>query len=277
MTQALPRLGAGIGYRRPFRAELFLAQDQVDFLEITIEHFLERTPANDRELDLLRSHFPLVPHGLDLSLGSAEGVDSAYLNRVAQVVRRVQPPWWSEHIAYTRAAGLYAGHLCPLPWSREAVEVLGRNIEAVRRVVDLPLVLENITYTVPAPGAEMDESEFLQAVVERTGCGLLLDVTNVYTNAVNHGFDAIDFLSRIPLDRVVQLHVAGGYWEDGELIDSHSRPTPPEVWQLVQWITERAPVCGVLIERDDDLPKLTELLDEVMQARQLLLNAAPVV
>lgn len=273
-VSSLPRLGAGIGYRRPLRGQIFLHREQIDFLEITIEHFLDRSKPVREELELLRAHFPLVPHGLDLSLGSAAGVDRDYLARVADVVQAVQPPWWSEHIAFTQAAGMYAGHLCPVPWSEEALDVLSRNIETARKQIAAPLVLENITYSLPAPGADRDEPAFLTELVARTGCGLLLDVTNVYTNAVNHRFDAIEFLERLPLSNVVQLHVAGGYWDGEELIDSHSRPTPPEVWRLVEWVTARAPVRGVLIERDDALPPISELLAEVETARSLLLQAA---
>lgn len=269
---AFPYLGAGLGYRRPLRGGLFLSRDRVDFLEITIEHFFDSSRETEQELALLQSHFKLVPHGLDLSLGSAEGIDAAYLERVAAIVNRVQPPWWSEHIAFTRAGGLYAGHLCPVAWSGEALDVLSRNVDAARRKIDVPLVLENITYAMPAAGAEMDETEFLHEVVRRTGCGLLLDVTNVYTNAVNHRFDALQFLQRLPLEHVVQLHVAGGFYEEegGELIDSHSRPTPPEVWQLVEWVVEHTPVKGVLIERDGDLPPVADLLAEVAQARSYM-------
>src|SRR5579883_377339 len=122
-VDSLPRLGAGLGYRRPLRAGLFLHQQDVDFLEITIEHFLDPSPAVREELELLRRHFPLVPHGLDLSLGSAAGIDREYLARFAGVIHAIKPPWWSEHIAFTQADGIYAGHLCPVPWCEEALEV----------------------------------------------------------------------------------------------------------------------------------------------------------
>jgi uncharacterized protein len=259
----------GLGFREPFRADLFLNRERVDFLEVTIEHYLDAPPAKRRELDLLADHFPLIPHGLNLSLGSAEGLDDAYLDRVAELVRRLDPPWWSEHVAFTRAGGVEIGHLAPLPRTREALEVLCANIAAVRRRIDVPLILENITYTVALPGAEMGEAEFLAALLDRSGCGLLLDVTNLHTNATNHGFDPIAFLDRLPPDRVVQLHVAGGCWHDGVLVDSHSRPTPPEVWSLLDEVLARAPVKGVILERDEDLPPFGELLGELDRARGL--------
>ena len=147
--------------------------------------------------------------------------------------------------------------------------MLCANIAEVRRRIDVPLILENITYAVALPGAEMDEAEFLAELLDRTGCGLLLDVTNLHTNAINHGFDPIAFLDRLPLDRVVQLHFAGGHWHDGVLVDSHSRPTPPEVWALLEEVLARAPVKGIILERDEDLPPFGELLDELDRARAI--------
>lgn len=269
MVSHLPVLGVGLGFREPFRGELFLNQRQVDFLEITADHYLVAPAEKERELELLAAHFPLIPHGLNLSLGSAEGIDPAYLDRLAALVQRLDPPWWSEHIAFTRAGGVEIGHLSPLPFTREAVEVLCRNITAVRRRIDVPLILENITYTLTMPGAEMTEVEFLSEVLERTDCGLLLDITNLYTNAVNHDYDLPGFLKGLPWERVVQLHFVGGNWHDGMLIDSHSQATPPEVWALMEAVAARAPVKGIVLERDENLPLFGELLAELEQARAI--------
>lgn len=187
----------------------------MDFLEITADHYFDATPEKLRELELLREHFTLIPHGLNLSLGSADGLDSAYLEKFAELVKRLSPPWWSEHIAFTRAGGVEIGHLTPLPFTREAVRTLQQNIAHVRRAISAPLILENITTMVSLPGAEMTEAEFVAEVLKQTDCGLLLDVTNLHTNAVNHGYDAMQFLDQIPLERVVQLHFAGGHQHQG--------------------------------------------------------------
>jgi uncharacterized protein (UPF0276 family) len=265
----LPALGSGLGFREPMRSALFLNRDRVDFLEITIDHYLEATPEKIDELDLLLDHFRLIPHGLNLSLGSAEGIDPAYLDQVAAVVKRIDPPWWSEHVAFTRAGGVEIGHLAPLPFTREALDVLCGNIAEVRRRIDTPLILENITYSVVLPGAEMTEEEFLSELLERADCGLLLDVTNLHTNATNLGRDPMAFLDRLPLDRVVQLHFVGGHWRDGMLIDSHSAPTPPEVWSLLETVVRRAPVKGIILERDEDFPPFEDLLEEVDRGREI--------
>jgi uncharacterized protein (UPF0276 family) len=270
MAAAIDRLGSGLGYRPQFRAELFANRSRVDFLEIIADHYFDAAPEKLDELDLLRAHFPVVAHGLDLSVGSAEGVDPGYLAKLAALIARLDPPWWSEHLCFTRAGGVEIGHLAALPCTREAVDVVARNVEAVRAHIAAPLILENITTVVRVPGAEMDEAEFLTRVLDRTGCGWLCDVANLHANAVNHGVDIDAGFERWPWDRVTQIHYAGGRWRDGVLIDSHDTPTSDAVWALYDRIVARAPVKGVILERDERLPPFAELLDEVARARRTL-------
>lgn len=265
-----PVLGSGIGYRPPFRADLFASRARVDFLEIVADHYFDAAPEKLKELELLRAHFPIVAHGLDLSVGSAEGVDSAYLDRLARLIARIDPPWWSEHLCFTRAGGVEIGHLAALPYTREAVDVVARNVERVRQRISAPLILENITTVVRVPGGEMDEPEFLSQVLARTGCGWLCDVANLYANAVNHGVDIDATFELWPWDRLVQVHYAGGRWRDGVVIDSHDVATSEAVWALFDRIAARAPVKGAILERDERLPPFAELLDEVARARDLL-------
>jgi uncharacterized protein (UPF0276 family) len=268
-TGSLPKLGVGLGFRETFRAELFLNRGRVDFLEVTADHYLDASPLKQRELKLLREHFTLIPHGLSLSLGSAEGLDEAYLASMVGLIRQLEPPWWSEHVAYTRAGGRDIGHLMPLPRTREAVEVVCRNVERVRRQIQTPLILENISYLVEMPGSEMSEADFLAEVLERTDCGLLLDVMNLHANALNHGYDPFAFLEQLPLHRVVQVHFVGGHWESGVLVDSHSEPTSEQVWNLLETVLSRAPVRGAILERDENIPPLGELLGELDRAREI--------
>jgi uncharacterized protein (UPF0276 family) len=269
MLARLPTLGVGLGFREPYRSDLFLHREHVDFLEITADHYLDVGPEKEHELELLAQHFTLIPHGLNLSLGSAEGLNATYLDKLAGLVRRLNPPWWSEHIAFTHVGGVEIGHLAPLPFTWEALETLCRNIAEVRRALDVPLILENISYVVRVPGAEMTEGAFLRELLERTGCGLLLDVMNLHANAVNHGYDAYAFLEHLPLERVVQLHFVGGHRERGVLIDSHAQPTHPEVWALLDAVVARAPVKGIILERDENLPPFTQLLGELARARAI--------
>lgn len=265
----LPALGVGVGFREPLRGDLFLHRDRVDFLEITADHYLDAPPEKLRELELLAEHFTLIPHALNLSLASAEGVDRDYLKKLARLVRRLDPPWWSDHIAFTRAGGIDIGHLSPTVFSAEAARVIARNVETVRELIDAPLILENITYMLTLPGGELGEVEFLCDVLDRTGCGLLLDVTNLHINSVNHGYDWRDFLRALPAERVVQLHFVGGHWHDGVLVDSHSHPTPEDVWAVMDETLRSAPVRGVILERDENIPPFSEILLELDRAREL--------
>jgi hypothetical protein len=260
-----------MGFRQPYRSDLFLHRQDVDFLEIIADHYMDTDIEKQKELDLIAAHFTLIPHGLNLSLGSAEGLDANYARKFAHLIQRINPPWWSEHIAFTRAGGVEIGHLSPVPFTYEAIEVITRNIAEMRHYLemDVPLILENITYMVEMPGAEMNEAQFLTELLERADCGLLLDVTNLYTNAVNYGYNLQTIVEQLPLERVVQLHFAGGYWHQGMLIDSHSHPTAPEVWDLMDEIVARAPVKGIILERDEELPPFAELREEMRRAREI--------
>jgi uncharacterized protein (UPF0276 family) len=268
VLSSIPKLGAGIGFRDQLKAELFQNRDKVDWLEITADHFMDASSEKDRELELLIQHFTLIPHGLNLSLGSAEGIDPAYVRKFAKIVERISPPYWSEHIAFTHAGGVEIGHLSPMPFTYEALDVLTKNINTAREYIDLPLILENITYIVEMP-SDMNEAKFLTELVNRTGCGLLLDVTNLYTNAVNHGYDLDAFLADAPLESVVQLHFTGGEYHGDILIDSHSSATPDEVWELLDKVVAISPVKGVLLERDEKIPPFSELEPELVRAREI--------
>jgi uncharacterized protein len=270
-VSALPQLGVGLSFRSAFRADLFANRDRVDFLEIVADHYFDAPREKLDELDLLADHFPLVPHGLDLSLGSAEGLDSAYLDKFAALVDRVKPPWWSEHIAFTRAGGVSIGHLAALPRTREAVEAVARNVERAKRAIRAPLILENPTEALPAPGAEMDEPEFVTRVLDACDCGWLCDVTNIVTNAVNQRRDLDAGLDRWPWPRAVQAHFAGGrIAKDGRWIDSHDRPAPPEALGLLRTLSKRGALKGVVLERDEDMPPFSELLAELERAREAI-------
>lgn len=265
----LPNLGVGIGFREQFCSELFLHQQEVDFLEIIADRYLDVLPQKEEELELLAAHFPIVPHGINLSVGSAEGLDRDYLSKLSKLIKKLNPPWWSEHICFTKAGGIDIGHLSPLPYTKEAVEVVCRNIDRIRLSIYRPIILENITYLVTIPGSEMTEAQFISEIAERNDCGLLLDVTNLYINSINHNYDISKFLSQLPLERVVQLHFVGGHWHDGLLIDSHSQTTPNEVWQLMAQIVAKTAVKGIVLERDENFPPFTQLAKELQKARSI--------
>ena len=260
----------GIGFREPFRADIFLNQDKIDFLEITTDHFLDAKPEKREELKLLKEHFLLIPHSLELSLGSAEGIDEEYLEKVAEIVEFVQPEWFSDHLCFTKSGGVKIGHLAPVPYTKEAVKVFVRNITKVKNRIGTPLVLENITYLVRFPSSEMPESEFIKTILEETDCGLLLDVTNLYINSRNFGFDWREFLDEIPLNRVVQLHFVGSHTHGNRLIDAHANKTEAEIWEVFAEVAKRCEIKGAILERDENFPPFAEILEELETARTLI-------
>ncbi|MBI4853346.1 MAG: DUF692 domain-containing protein [Acidobacteria bacterium] len=268
----LPTLGAGIGFRDEFIGELFLNRNKVDFLEIISDHYIDPHPIKTEELALIRKYFTLIPHGINLSLGSAEGLDKNYVKKLAKLINDLNPPWWSEHICFTQAGGVDIGHLSPLPFTWEAINVIVKNIKEVKQLINSPLILENITYMLKIPGAEMSEAEFISEILEQTDSGMLLDITNLYINSINHKFDIEEFLAQIPLERIVQLHFVGGYFHRGMLIDSHSHPTHKEVWQLMERLSKITKLKATILERDENFPKFTELLEELEHARSIAFN-----
>ena len=265
----LPFLGAGVTFRPEWRWDVIRHREELGLLEIIADDIVG--PRGQQELVLLRDALPLLIHGIGLSLGSADGLDPARIDHFAELVQVAQPPWVSEHIAFTRIAGVDIGHLTPLPFTREAIDTVVRNVETLRRAVpDVPILLENIAYTFIPPGAEMSEAEFVTEVIRTSDCGLLLDLENVHANARNHGYDAIEYLQSIPLERAVEVHLAGGVEHDGIYADTHSRPVPEESWQLLEWLLARTSLRAVIIERDNDLPPFEELLVEVNRASRML-------
>lgn len=269
-SNALPTLGTGLGYRDIYRTDVFRNHSQIDFLEITADHFFDPKKNVRDLLSLLADRFPIIPHGLSLSLGSADGLDRAYLQKLKALVNDVDPPWWSEHIAFTRAAGIDIGHLTPLPKTRESLRCLAENIRIAMDAIEKPLILENITQTIQFPQDTLDEAEFLGELVHETDCGLLLDVTNLYINSVNHGFDPVDVLHRLPADRIVQLHFVGYYADGDTLMDGHAHKTNPQIWQLLDEVVRFANVRGAILERDEQFPPFEELLSELSQMRGVM-------
>lgn len=265
----LPVLGVGMGYRDTYAREMFEFAEQIDFLEITADHFLDVPDARLHFLDQLREQFTLIPHGLNLSLGSAEGLNRDYLQQLAQLVHAVNPPWWSEHICFTQSGGVEIGHLAPVPFSSNGLSTLCENIRIATDAIEAPLILENITYPFNMPGTNRNEIDFLCELLERTDCGLLLDVTNLFINSVTHGYDAREFLHQLPADSIVQLHFVGCELVDGKWVDNHGQSTNPEIWGLLDAVFEYAPVKGVILERDTSFPPFAEVLDELTTAKDL--------
>jgi len=266
----LPVLGAGLGYRPSIARELLSHRHKVDFLELIADHYFDSSSLRDDELAEVSREFPVVLHAIAMSIGTALPVDEQYLTELARVVCDSKALWVSDHLCFTKAGGVDMGQLTPLPFTEESVAVVCENVSRVKQHLNVPFLLENITYYFAIPGAEMSEAEFITSVVEGADCGLLLDLTNLHTNATNHGYDAHKFLESIPLERVMQIHLAGGTWMRSVLIDSHSSAVPSEVWGLLEFVRDRAPIKGILIERDENFPPFSELIEELDIARSIM-------
>jgi len=266
----IPQLGVGIGFREPFLSELFGCRGSIDFLEITADHYFDPIDSKADELELLAGNFPLIPHGLAMSLGSAEGLDAVYLKKYANLVQQLKPAWCSEHISFTRAGGIDIGHLTPLPKTDAVLSVLHDNIARLQDTIQTPLILENITDTIRYPAEKYDGADFLCKLCEQNQVGLLLDVTNLFINSQNQRFDPVELLHRLPAERIVQLHFVGSHIEEGIWVDSHSKATQSEIWELLEQVVRFAPVKGMILERDENIPHLKELTPELEHAKSIV-------
>ncbi len=263
-------LGLGIGWR-PELAWMIERRPDLGFVELLVENHLGGVPD---AVHLLRERgLTVLPHGVSLSLGSADLPDRERLLALASLARQMDAPLVSEHLAFVHAGGHHSGHLLPLPRTREALETAVRNVRAAQALLPVPLALENIASLLEWPGAEMSEADFWAELLDRTGALMLLDLENLYANRRNHGLDERAFIDRLPLDRVAYVHVAGGVTDsEGLYHDTHAHPVPSPVLMLLQHLCERHCPPGVLLERDDHFPAPAALHDE-LDAMAALLSA----
>jgi uncharacterized protein (UPF0276 family) len=249
----------GVGWRAPLKQWIDTAPPEVRCMELTAEHFYD---SGERYLEQLGRRVPLFVHGLGLSLGTPGGPGTDELRRYKRVADAAGARWISEHVAFTRAGGVDLGHLSPLPLTRDALAVIVDNAVALRQYCGRPLILENITSHLRTPG-ELSETQFLGQLCERADCGLLLDVTNLYINAVNHGFDPLAWLRELDPQRIVQLHIVGFAERDGRLEDAHAAAIQPELLDLLQAVLEYAPVQAIILERDEPQPDAASIRTEL--------------
>ena len=265
----MPRPTFGLGLRKPHYAEFLSHKVPVDFVEIISENFMVDGGQPRRILREVRERYPVALHGVSMSLGSANGLDPAYLARLRALVDEVDPLFVSDHLSWSRIDGFSAHDLLPIPYTQEALSVVCANIDRAQAALGRAMLIENPSSYLALAPAEMTEWAFLDAVCDRTGCGVLLDVNNVFVSAANHGFDALDYLDGVPHARVRQVHLAGHSEGEHLLIDTHDRPVPPSVWDLYAHVLPKLGAVATMIERDDDIPPLAELLGELATARRI--------
>ncbi|WUK14390.1 DUF692 domain-containing protein [Kitasatospora sp. NBC_00374] len=267
-TSETPRLGVGIGWRSEIDTVVERLPD-LDWVEVVAENICAgHLPES---LRALRARgVAVVPHGVALGLGGAALPDRARLARLAEVAEAVAAPLVTEHLAFVRAGGLEAGHLLPVPRSRESLRVIAENVRIAQQELPVPLALENIAAHLRWPDDEFTEGEFLAELVERTGVRLLIDVANLHTNRVNLGLDVTAELDRLPLEAVAYVHVAGGIERDGVWHDTHAHPVTAPVLEVLAELCARTAPSGVLLERDDNFPPPAELAGELADIRRVL-------
>ncbi len=263
--------GFGLGLRKPHYSDFLEGAVPVDFVEVISENFMIAGGRPRHILQRVRERHPVALHGVSMSLGSAQGLDPDYLARLRALVDAIDPLFVSDHLSWSRAPGFNSHDLLPLPYTTEALDLVCANLHRAQDALGRTMLVENPSSYITFAQSQMTEWEFLAQVTARTGCGLLLDVNNIHVSAVNHGFDPLDYIAGVPLDRVRQIHLAGHTQGENLLIDTHDRPVPPAVWALFARVMERVGPVAVMIERDDDIPPLSDLLVELDMARALAL------
>ncbi|MEC5127193.1 DUF692 domain-containing protein [Verrucomicrobiales bacterium BCK34] len=274
--------GVGLAYRFNVHHEAVQHRSEIDLLEISTEDYIvrERRTYSDPDERLLRDaleKFPCVAHGLSLSIGTVGALNQTYLDSTNRFMAENGLNVFSEHLAFHSVDGNDLTMFLAIPFEEVAVQWVKQNYYAIRRKLGRPFALENVTYSFPAPHSSLSEADFLRRICEETDCTLLLDVTNVFNNAKNHNYDPFEFFDRIPMHRVSQMHLAGGFQRsDGRWEDSHSEPVMDEVWPLFDEAVKRAVnLRNVILERDSKLKPFDSVMADIRKAREIFYTHRP--
>lgn len=272
----MPVLGVGLGLRWALVDDILERPPaELAWLEVAPENYMRRGGRFPAKLAACAERWPIVTHGLTMSLGGLDPLAPDYLRTLASFAHEVRTPWHSDHLCFGIVDGVALHDLLPLPFTERAADHVAARVIEAQDALGVPMAVENISYYAHPEGGQMDEAEFARRVVEKAGCSLLLDVNNVYVNSRNHRFDPRAMISKMPLERVVQIHVAGHDESDPELtIDTHAEPVKNEVYDLLAFTLAKTGPVPVLLERDDNFPGWIELCHELATLDAILRGAA---
>ena len=269
-----PWLGYGLGLRPEHYQDVLEGKPAVDWFEVISENYLVDGGKPLHFLDRIRAHYPMVMHGVSLSIGGSDPLDFDYLAALKQLAARIEPEWISDHLCWTGIGGRNLHDLLPLPYTEEAIAQVVERVARVQDYLGRQILLENVSSYVTYTDSQITEWEFLSAIAERADCNILLDVNNVYVSASNHHYDPLAYLDGVPPARVHQIHLAGHSYNGSLIIDTHDHPVPDPVWALYSQAIARLGPVSTMIERDADIPPFAKLLAELERARALA-EAAP--
>ena len=268
-----PSLGFGLGLRVEHYDAILSQHPPIDWLEALTENYLVPGGKPLHFLSRMRERYPIVLHGVSMSIGSTHPLDRQYLAQLKALATRIEPEWISDHLCWTGVAGKNVHDLLPLPYTEEALANVIERVRTVQDILGRRILLENVSSYVSFRGSRLTEWEFLNAVAAGADCLILLDVNNIYVSSVNHEFDPLEYLNAIPVERVQQIHLAGHEDHGDYLIDTHDHPVPNPVWGLYGAAVRRFGNVSTMIERDANIPPLEELCTELSAARTLAAQA----
>ncbi|RAP35709.1 hypothetical protein B1207_11520 [Legionella quinlivanii] len=264
-----PYLGFGLGLRTQHYEDILNYLPDIDWFEIISENYLIPGGKPLYYLDKIREHYPMVMHGVSLSLGSSDPIQWDYLKQVKELASRIEPVWISDHLCWTGVNGLNMHDLLPVPYTKEIILHIVSRLTQIQDYLKKPFLIENVSSYLGYKQSEMTEWEFITSILRQSGCYMLLDVNNVYVSAVNHGFDPMDYLNALPPEKIMQIHLAGHSNCGNYQIDTHDASVIDPVWELYEKAVQRFGSVSTMIERDNHIPPLADLLTELGKAREI--------
>lgn len=263
----LPHLGIGLGLRIPHYEAIFRDKPAVDWFEIISENFMVEGGKPLENLDKILEHYPVVQHGVSLAIGSPDPLDFNYLKQLKELTRKTRTPWVSDHLCWGRLPGAHYHDLLPLPYTQEVIDYVAERARVVQDYLELPFALENLSSYVSFQADQMQEWDFYGAIVEKADILMMLDVNNIYVSSRNHGFDPKEYYRNIPLEKVVQIHLAGHKDKGTHVIDTHDDYVRDEVWALYAEIWPLTYRASTLLEWDDNYIPFEETWQEALKAK----------